>query len=123
MFGKFRSGSSATLSTKSATPSVDYGPITHEPILTAPTDYEPILNAPLDDEQKQKVKDLMAYMDTIILDKGDPYYPHERGFLSEGTANRYMRARKWDFEVILSKLAESLHQRFKSFSFFFGIGC
>jgi hypothetical protein len=96
---KFRSGSSAAASTKSATPSIDYGPITHEPIFTPPKDYDPILNPPLDDEQKQKVKDLMAFMDTIVLPKEDPYYPNERGFLSEGTANRYMRARRWDFEV------------------------
>ena len=101
---RLRSGSSAATSTKStAAPSVDYGPITHEPIFTAPAQYEPILNPPLDDEQKQKVKDLMAFMDTVILSKEDPYYPHERGFLSEGTANRYMRARRWDFEVKTSK--------------------
>jgi hypothetical protein len=100
MFNRFRATSSAAASTKSATPSIDYGPITQEPILTPPKDYEPILNAPLDDEQKQKVQDLMAWMDTIILSKEDPYYPNERGFLSEATANRYMRARKWDFEVM-----------------------
>lgn len=106
MFNRFRSGSSAAASTKSsATPSIDYGPITHEPIFTPPKEYEPILNPPLDDEQKQKVKDLIEWMDTIILSKEDPYYLHERGFLSEATANRYMRARKWDFQVIYCQLS------------------
>lgn len=100
---RFRSGSSAANSTKSATPSVDYGPITHEPILTQPAQYEPVMNPALDDEQKKKIVDLLAYMDTIILPKDDPYYPNERGFLSEGTAHRYMRARKWDFEVSTEK--------------------
>lgn len=96
---RFRSASSAANSTKSATPSVDYGPITHDPILTQPAEYEPVMNPALDDEQKKKIVDLLAYMDTVILPKDDPYYPNERGFLSEGTAHRYMRARKWDFEV------------------------
>lgn len=100
---KFRSSSSTAASTKSATPSVDYGPITHEPILSLPTEYEPILNPALDDEQKKKITDLLAYMDTVILSKEDPYYPNERGFLSEGTAHRYMRARKWDFEVKIAQ--------------------
>lgn len=96
---RFRSGSSAANSTKSATPSVDYGPITHEPLLTPPKEYEPILNPALDDGQKKNIAALLAYMDTIILPKNDPYYPNERGFLSEATAHRYMRARKWDFDV------------------------
>lgn len=95
---KFKSASSAA-STKSAAPSVDFGPITNEPILTAPADCEPVLNPAITDEQKQKIQELLAYMDTVILPKDDAYYPNERGFLSEGTANRYMRARKWDFEV------------------------
>lgn len=99
---KFKSASSAA-STKSAAPSVDYGPITNEPILTPPKDYEATLNPVIDDEQKQKVKDLMAFVDTILLSKDDAYYPNERDFLSEGTANRYLRARKWDFEVMSKK--------------------
>lgn len=103
LFGRFRSGSSSTAtSTKSGAPSVDYGPITHEPILTQPTEYEPVLNPTLDEEKEKKIKDLLEYMETIILDKEDPYYPNERGFLSEATAHRYMRARKWEFEVIIT---------------------
>lgn len=95
---KFKSATASTKSTSA--PSVDFGPITHEPILCAPKDYQPVLNATTDEEQNNKVKELLAYMDTIILPKEDDYYPNERGFLSEGTAHRYMRARKWDFEVM-----------------------
>lgn len=92
---RFRSSS---LSAHPPTP-VDHGPFSHEPLLEQPTEYDPVLNAPLDEEQQTKIKDLMAYMDTIMLNKEDPYYPNERGFITEGTAHRYMRARKWDFEV------------------------
>lgn len=102
---RFRSASSAAASTKStATPSVDYGPITHEPIHTPPKEYEPVLNPPLNEEQEQQVKELMAWMDTVILSKEDPYYQRERGFLSEATAKRYLVARKWNYEVIVKKI-------------------
>lgn len=96
---KFRSGSSAASTKSSAAASINYGPITNEPILVAPKDYEPAMNPPLTEEQTQKIKDLLDYMDTLILSKEDAYYPNERGFLSPATAHRYMRARKWDFEV------------------------
>ncbi|GAA5803133.1 CRAL-TRIO domain-containing protein [Helicostylum pulchrum] len=107
---KFKSGSSSA-STKSAATSINYGPITNEPILTAPKDYEPAMNAPLTEEQTQKIKDLLAYMDTIILSKEDAYYPNERGFLSDATAHRYMRARKWNFEAAKTMLEKTVHWR------------
>ncbi|CAO3647793.1 unnamed protein product [Mucor hiemalis] len=108
---RFRSASSAAASTKSATPSINYGPITNEPIHTPPKDYDPVLNPPLDDEQKQKVKELMAFMDTVILPKEDPYYERERGFLSEATANRYMVARKWNYEAAKKMLEDTINWR------------
>ncbi|KAI8638790.1 CRAL-TRIO domain-containing protein [Parasitella parasitica] len=108
---RFKSSSSAANSTKSATPSVDYGPITSDPLLTPPTEYEPILNPTLDDEQRQKIADLLAYMDTIILSEQDPYYPNERGFVSKETAHRYMRARKWDFEAAKNMLENTVKWR------------
>lgn len=80
-------------------PSVDHGPVNYEPLLQQPTDYEPVLNPPLDEEKEAKITRLLDYMETIILDKEDPYYPNERKFITKGTVHRYMRARKWDFEV------------------------
>lgn len=120
LFGRFRSGSNSTAtSTKSSAPSIDYGPSTNEPILTPPTEYEPVLNAPLDEEKEQKIKDLLAYMDTIMLDKEDPYYPNEKGFLSEATAHRYMRARKWEFEVNFFFYIVSYHRNTQHACFLF----
>ncbi|KAI8075485.1 CRAL-TRIO domain-containing protein [Gilbertella persicaria] len=109
---KFKS-SSGTASSADSTKSIstDLGPVTYEPILSLPANYEPILNTPLDEEQKQKIKDLLAYMDTIMLSSDDPYYPSEKGFLSEATAHRYMRARKWDFEAAKTMLEKTVKWR------------
>lgn len=93
-----KSSAASTKSSVTAT-TVDLGPMTQEPILTPPTDYQPVLNNPLDEEQKKKVDALMEYVESIMLPKEHEYYPNERGFLTEATANRYLRARKWDLEV------------------------
>ncbi|KAI8997502.1 CRAL-TRIO domain-containing protein [Pilobolus umbonatus] len=105
------SSSKTSLSIKSIKEVVDYGPITNTPIFTPPKDYEPIFPPPINHEQQEKVKQLMVYADTIILKKDDPYYPNERGFLSEGTANRYLRARKWDLEAAKTMLNNSVNWR------------
>ncbi|KAI8354048.1 CRAL-TRIO domain-containing protein [Blakeslea trispora] len=105
--------SSSNLSSAASTHSVtaENGPVTHEPILTPPKDYQPILNDPIDEEQKKKIKDVLAYMETIMLDKDDPYYASERGFLTEATAHRYMRARRWDFEAAKDMLEKTVRWR------------
>ncbi|KAI9487364.1 MAG: CRAL-TRIO domain-containing protein [Benjaminiella poitrasii] len=110
VFTRFRSASTAN-STKSAAPSIDYGPSTHSAILDQPKEYEPILNVPLDDEQKKKAKDLMDYMESIMVNKEHPYYPNERGFLTEGTIHRYMRARKWNYEAAKTMLENTIKWR------------
>jgi hypothetical protein len=98
---KLNKASSSTASIKSAAEStIDLGPVTHEPILTPPTSFEPVLNPPLDEEQKKKAQALMEHTESIMLPKEDEYYPNERAFLSEATIHRYLRARKWDLEVI-----------------------
>lgn len=90
---------SATLSAHPGESNEDRGPVSHEPLLEQPTEYDPVLNPPLDEEKEAKIKRLLDYMDSIILDEKDPYYPNERGFITKATVHRYMRARKWDFEV------------------------
>lgn len=101
---KSNKASSSTASIKSAAEStIDLGPVTHEPVLTPPTSFEPVLNPPLDEEQKKKAQALMEHAESIMLPKEDEYYPNERSFLSEATMHRYLRARKWDLEVIERK--------------------
>lgn len=86
------------LHTKEA-PADDRGPVTHQPIMTPPADYSPPSRPALDDAQKEKVDKLRAAMQAIMLPEDHEYYPNEKGFLTDGTFNRYLRARKWDFEV------------------------
>lgn len=71
----------------------------HEPILKAPEHYNPILQNKLNEEQQDKLIKLIEYAQSILLDKEDPYFLNERGFLTRETVHRYMRARKWDYEV------------------------
>jgi hypothetical protein len=67
--------------------------------MTPPTEYDPTLSPALDEEQEKKLIEFKEWMETIILNKEDPYYPSERGFLTEETAKRYLRARKWEMDV------------------------
>ncbi|KAI8333204.1 CRAL-TRIO domain-containing protein [Choanephora cucurbitarum] len=108
---KFKSSSNQSSAASTHSVTTELGPVTHEPILTPPKDYQPILNDPLNEEQKTKIKDLLAYMETIMLAKDDPYYASERGFLTEATAHRYMRARKWDFEEAKNMLEKTVKWR------------
>ncbi|CEJ04118.1 hypothetical protein RMCBS344292_18086 [Rhizopus microsporus] len=105
-----KSSAASTKSSVTAT-TVDLGPMTQEPILTPPTDYQPVLNDPLDEEQKKKVHALMEYVESIMLPKEHEYFPNEKGFLTEATANRYLRARKWDLEAAKTMLENSIKWR------------
>lgn len=99
VFNRLKSNSNASLKPPSASPSEEFGPVSHEPKLTPPAHFTPATHPPLDDEQKSKVAKLLQYIESIMLPETDKYYPSERGFVTENTVKRYMRARKWDYEV------------------------
>lgn len=99
VFNRLKSNSNASLKPPAALPTEEYGPVSHTPKLTPPAHFTPVANAPLDDEQKAKVAKLKEHMESIMLPTTDEYYPSERGFITDSTIKRYMRARKWDYEV------------------------
>ncbi|KAI8985816.1 CRAL-TRIO domain-containing protein [Pilobolus umbonatus] len=98
MFDKLKSTSTTSLKFPTAAPIDRYGPIMHEPILTPPNAYHPVEHPPLSNEQKKKVDRLKSDIESTMLPTTDPYYPSERGFITENTVKRYLRARKWDYE-------------------------
>ncbi|KAF7727985.1 hypothetical protein EC973_006750 [Apophysomyces ossiformis] len=85
--------------------------VTQEPILTPPAGYSPALHPDLDASQQQKVNELRKYMQSIMLPESHEYYPSEKGFLTEATMKRYMRARKWDFEAAKTMLENTVKWR------------
>jgi hypothetical protein len=77
---------------------VDDGPSTSEPIFEPPTNLlTPV--ASLDDSQQEKLASLREYVNGVMLPKDDEYYENEKGFLTDRTLSRYLRARKWDVPV------------------------
>jgi hypothetical protein len=74
-------------------------PVTHKPIMTPSKDYQPPKTPEITDAQQKDLERLGEYMNTIILPATHEYYENEKRFLSAGTLKRYMRARKWDYEV------------------------
>ncbi|KAI8883580.1 CRAL/TRIO domain-containing protein [Backusella circina FSU 941] len=83
----------------------------HEPILKVPEHYEPILQNKLNEDQKGKLDRLLDYTESVLLDKEDPYFINERGFLTRETVHRYMRARKWNYEAAKTMLENTIHWR------------
>ena len=97
---KSSSNSTATKGSESKASSISEGlPVTHEPILTPPTDYSPVLPAALDEAQQATFEKLKTYIHSIMLPEDHEYYPSEKGFVTDVTLKRYLRARKWDYEV------------------------
>lgn len=77
---------------------VDDGPSINLPILDPPTNLlTPV--ASLDDSQQEKLASLREHANEIMLPEDDEYYQNEKGFLSDNTLRRYLRARKWDVQV------------------------
>ncbi|KAI8391583.1 CRAL-TRIO domain-containing protein [Radiomyces spectabilis] len=108
----FRSKSSSNASEKKPSSlTVDHGPVTKEPILSPPADYSPVPPATLDEAQQEKLQKLREYMESIMLPETHEYYPNEKGFLTDGTLKRYMRARKWDYEAAKNMLENSVKWR------------
>jgi hypothetical protein len=99
VFNRLKSNSNASLKPPVVSPTEEFGPVSHEPKLTPPVHFTPVTNAPLDEDQKAKVTKLKEYIESIMLPETDEYYKSERGFVTDNTVKRYMRARKWDYEV------------------------
>lgn len=99
VFNRLKSNSSVGLKSRTPSPTQEYGPVSHEPKLTTPANFSPVTHAQLDTEQEAKVVRLREYIHSIMLPETHEYYPSEKGFVTDDTIKRYMRARKWDYEV------------------------
>lgn len=109
---RFKSSSKDNSGAQSKASSVaDQEPVTHEPVLTPPTDYKPNPPPPLDESQQQLVNKLREYAQSIMLPEDHEYYASEKGFLTEATFKRYMRARKWDYEAAKTMLENTIKWR------------
>ncbi|KAI7897049.1 CRAL-TRIO domain-containing protein [Mucor mucedo] len=111
VFNRLKSNSNAGLKSRTPSPTEEYGPVLHEPKLTPPAHFTPVAPAPLDSEQEEKVTRLREYMQSIMLPESHEYYPSEKGFLTDNTIKRYMRARKWEFEHAKTMLENTVRWR------------
>lgn len=105
VFNRLKSNSNASLKLPETGLVEKFGPVIHEPKLTPTNEYTPVQQASLTSEQKDKLEKLRNYIESIMLPKDHEYYPNEKGFITEATLKRYMRARKWDYEVCDDELA------------------
>ena len=109
---RFKSSSKDNSGEQSKASSIsDQEPVTHEPALTPPTDYKPNTPSHLDESQQVFVIKLREYAESIMLPEDHEYYASEKGFLTEGTFQRYMRARKWDYEAAKTMLENTIKWR------------
>ncbi|KAI9012020.1 CRAL-TRIO domain-containing protein [Phycomyces nitens] len=90
---------------------IDNGPVTSKPLLSPPSAYSPIQNPPLTEAQLETQKNLRTYMTSIMLTSDHEYYESEKGFLTDQTLSRYLRARKWDFEAAKTMLENTVRWR------------
>jgi hypothetical protein len=76
-----------------------------------PSNFTPVQHPALTEEQQAKVVKLREYIESIMLPESHEYYKSERGFVTDATIKRYMRARKWDFEHAKVMLENSVRWR------------
>ncbi|KAG2234083.1 hypothetical protein INT48_006228 [Thamnidium elegans] len=110
VFNRLKSNSNASLKPRIPSPTEEFGPVTHEPKLT-PGNFSPVAAAPLNEEQEAKVVKLKEYIESIMIPESDAYYASERGFVTDSTVKRYMRARKWDYEQAKTMLENTVKWR------------
>ncbi|KAI8380663.1 CRAL-TRIO domain-containing protein [Choanephora cucurbitarum] len=111
VFNRLKSNSNASDKPPVVNTNLMEGPVSHEPKLTPTNKYTVVEQPPLTDEQKEKVVKLKTYIESIMLPETDAYYPSERGFVTDNTVKRYMRARKWDFEQAKTMLENTIRWR------------
>ncbi|KAI9487555.1 MAG: CRAL-TRIO domain-containing protein [Benjaminiella poitrasii] len=111
VFNRLKSNSNASLKPPAAASTEKYGPVVHEPKLVPTAKFTPAAQPALTEEQKDKVVKLKQYIESIMLPETDKYYPNERGFVTEATVKRYMRARKWDYEQAKVMLENTVRWR------------
>ncbi|KAI8388459.1 CRAL-TRIO domain-containing protein [Radiomyces spectabilis] len=97
--------------TESTTSEKDQGHWVSDPILNPPADFVAPQSPALDASQQEKLDQLRNYVQTIMLPSDHEYYPSEKGFLTDATLKRYMRARKWDFEAAKKMLENTIQWR------------
>ncbi|KAJ8660559.1 hypothetical protein O0I10_003606 [Lichtheimia ornata] len=111
MFG-FKSSSKDNSSAQSkASSDADQEPVTHDPILTPPSDYKPQPSPFLDESQQVFLIKIREYVRSIMLPEDHEYYASEKGFLTDATIIRYLRARKWDPEAAKIMLENTIKWR------------
>ncbi|KAI8148287.1 CRAL-TRIO domain-containing protein [Fennellomyces sp. T-0311] len=109
---KSSANSMASNGTQSKASSIaETGPVNHEPIMTPPTDYSPVQAPPLDESQQAKLEKLRTYINSIMLPEEHEYHASEKGFVTDGTLKRYLRARKWDYEASKNMLENTVRWR------------
>ncbi|SAL99392.1 hypothetical protein [Absidia glauca] len=86
-------------------------PTTSQPIFAPPHHYQPVSAAALSDDQQEKLDRLQEHMNTMLLPPTHEYFDNEKRFLTAGTLNRYMRARKWDYEAARTMLENTVKWR------------
>ncbi|KAI9310790.1 CRAL-TRIO domain-containing protein [Dichotomocladium elegans] len=107
---RFMSDEKREGSIRSKAPSAIEAPAntTKVPVFTVRDDYKPLVHPPLNDEQQNKLDRLREHTKSFMLPPDHEYYPNEKGFLTEATLKRYMRARKWDYEAAKTMLENTL---------------
>ncbi|KAI9490779.1 CRAL-TRIO domain-containing protein [Zychaea mexicana] len=109
---KSSANSNKTNGTQSKASSISESvPVTHEPLLSPPADYSPSLQPALDESQQDKLEKLRTYIQSIMLPEDHEYYASEKGFVTDGTLKRYLRARKWEYEASKTMLENTVRWR------------
>ncbi|KAI9310172.1 CRAL-TRIO domain-containing protein [Dichotomocladium elegans] len=108
---RLKSNANSTTSVASEQKVVDNGPVTNIPILTPQADYTPIPPPALDESQQKVYDRLKEYIHSIILPESHEYYASEKGFVTEGTLKRYLRARKYNYEASKTMLQNTIEWR------------
>lgn len=108
----FKSSSKDNSSAQSkASSDADQEPVTHDPILTPPSDYKPQPSPFLNESQVVFLLKIGEYVRSNMLPEDHEYYASEKGFLTDATIIRYLRARKWDPEAAKIMLENTIKWR------------
>ncbi|KAI9282576.1 CRAL-TRIO domain-containing protein [Sporodiniella umbellata] len=107
LFNRLKSNSITSIKSPTTGSTEKYGPVVHKPKLELDS-YTPFEQPVPTQEQQEGLRKLKEYIESTMLPETHEYYPNERGFLTEATLKRYMRARKWNYENAKSMLENTV---------------